>query len=60
LAGIVLSPSVHADGEYRHDVHTSHFIDCTLELNPYAGGDRAAPPQKLALAFSTAAVLILC
>jgi hypothetical protein len=35
------------------------LIDYTLEPNPDAGEDKSAPPQKLALAFSTAAVVIL-
>ncbi len=35
------------------------MIDYTLEPNPDAGEDKNAPPQKLALAFSTADVVIL-
>jgi hypothetical protein len=35
------------------------LIDYTLEPNPDAGEDKNAPPQKLALGFSTADVVIL-
>ena len=35
------------------------MIDYTLKPNPHAGEDKNAPPQKLALAFSTADVVIL-
>ena len=49
----------HLDGENRHGFHTSQLIDYTLEPNPAAGEDKDAPLQKLALAFSTADVLIL-
>ena len=35
------------------------MIDCTLEPNPDASEDRTAPPLKLAIAFSTADVVIL-
>jgi hypothetical protein len=35
------------------------LIDYTLEPNPDAGDDKNAPPQKFALAFSTADVVIL-
>jgi hypothetical protein len=49
----------HLDQEHRHGFHTSQLIDYTLEPNPDAGEDRNAPPQRLALAFSTADVMIL-
>ena len=49
----------HLDEEHRHGFHTSQLIDYTLEPNPDAGEDRNAPPQRLALAFSTADVMIL-
>ncbi len=49
----------HLDEERRHGFHTSQLIDYTLEPNPDAGEDKNAPPQKLALAFSTADVVIL-
>lgn len=35
------------------------MIDYTLEPNPDVGQDKTAPPQKLAVAFSTADVVIL-
>jgi hypothetical protein len=53
----------HLDEDHRHGFHTSQLIDYTLEPNPDAGDDNGgraqAPPQKLALAFSTADVVIL-
>jgi hypothetical protein len=49
----------HLDEEHRHGFHTSQLIDYTLEPNPDAGDDKNAPPQKFALAFSTADVVIL-
>ncbi|MGA2222696.1 MAG: hypothetical protein ABSH21_13140 [Verrucomicrobiia bacterium] len=49
----------HLDEEHRHGFHTSQLIDYTLEPNPDAGEDKNAPPQKLAIAFSTADVVIL-
>lgn len=49
----------HLDEEHRHGFHTSQLIDYTLEPNPDAGEDQTAPPQKLAIAFSTADVVIL-
>ena len=49
----------HLDEERRHGFHTSQLIDYTLEPNPDAGEDKNAPPQKLALAFSTADVVVL-
>jgi hypothetical protein len=47
------------DEERRRGFHTSQLIDYTLEPNLDAGEDKNAPPQKLALAFSTADVVIL-
>jgi len=47
------------DEERRRGFHTSQLIDYTLEPNPDAGEDKNAPPQELALAFSTADVVIL-
>jgi len=35
------------------------LIDYTLEPNPDVGDDKKLPPQKLALAFSTADVVLL-
>jgi hypothetical protein len=49
----------HLDEERRRGFHTSQLIDYTLEPNPHAEGDKTGPPQKLALAFSTADVVIL-
>ncbi len=49
----------HLDEEHRHGFHTSQLIDYTLEPNPDASDDKNAPPQKFALAFSTADVVIL-
>jgi hypothetical protein len=49
----------HLDGEHRHGFHASQLIDYTLEPNPDVGEDENSPPQKLALAFSTADVVIL-
>jgi hypothetical protein len=49
----------HLDEEHRHGFHASQLIDYTLEPNADAGEDQNAPPQKLALAFSTADVVIL-
>ena len=51
--------------EFQLDEHrsrgfnTSQLIDYTLEPNPDAGENKNAPPQKLALAFSTADVVVL-
>ncbi|HUJ11898.1 MAG TPA: hypothetical protein VL171_17950 [Verrucomicrobiae bacterium] len=47
------------DEECRHGFHTSQLIDYTLEANPDADEDKNTPPQRLALAFSTADVVIL-
>jgi hypothetical protein len=49
----------HLDEEHRCGFHTSQLIDYTLEPNPDAGEDKNAPPQKLALTFSTVDVVIL-
>ena len=49
----------HLDEERRRGFHTSQLIDYTLEPNPDAAEDKNAPPQKLALGFSTADVVIL-
>ncbi len=49
----------HLDGDHRHGFHTSQLIDYTLEPNPDVGEDKDAPPQILALTFSTADVVIL-
>ena len=46
----------HLSEDKRRGFHTSQLIDYTLEPNPDAGDDKNAPPQKLALAFSTADV----
>jgi hypothetical protein len=49
----------HLDEHRRHGFHTSLLIDYSLEPNPDASEDKSAPPQILALAFSTADVAIL-
>jgi len=49
----------HLDEEHRHGFHAGQLIDYTLEPNPDAEDDKNAPPQKLALAFSTADVVVL-
>ena len=49
----------HLDEERWHGFHTSQLIDYTLEPNPHAGENKNAPPQRLALVFSTADVVIL-
>jgi hypothetical protein len=49
----------HLDEEHRHGFHTSQLIDYTLEPNPHAEDEKNALPQKLALGFSTADVVIL-
>ncbi len=49
----------HLDEERRYGFHTSQLIHYTLEPNLDAGEDKTAPPQKLAIAFSTADVVIL-
>ena len=49
----------HLDEHRRHGFHTSQLIDYTLEPDPNAGEDKNAPPQKLALAFSIADVVIV-
>ena len=48
----------HVEGR-RRGFHASQLIEYTLEPNPDAEDDKNAPPQKLALAFSTADVVIL-
>ena len=47
------------DKEHCHGFHTSQLIGYTIEPNPDACDDRDAPPQKLALTFSTADVVVL-
>ena len=49
----------HLSEDKRRGFHTSQLIDYTLEPNPDAGDNKNAPPQKLALAFSTADVVLL-
>jgi hypothetical protein len=49
----------HLDEGKRRGFHTSQLIEYTLEANPDASDDKNEPPQKLALAFSTADVVIL-
>ena len=48
-------PSEHS----RRAFHSSQLIEYTLEPNPDAEDDKNEPPQKLALAFSTADVVVL-
>lgn len=49
----------HLSEHKRHGFHTSQLIQYTLDANPDAEDDKNEPPQKLALAFSTADVVIL-
>ena len=49
----------HLSEHKRRGFHTSQLIEYTLEPNPDAEDDKNAPPQKLALAFSTADVVVL-
>jgi len=49
----------HLSEDKRRGFHTSQLIDYTLEPNPDADDDKKLPPQKLALAFSTADVVLL-
>ncbi len=49
----------HLSEHKRRGFHSSQLIDYTLEPNPDAGEDKNEPPQKLALAFSTADVVVL-
>lgn len=49
----------HLDEHHRHGFSTSQLIEYKLQPNPDAEDDKNAPPQKLALAFSTADVVIL-
>lgn len=49
----------HPSEHQRRGFHTSQLIEYTLEPNPDAEDDKNQPPQKLALAFSTADVVIL-
>jgi len=49
----------HLDEEHRHGFHSGQLMDYTLDPNPDAAEDKNEPPQKLALAFSTADVVIL-
>lgn len=51
-------------GKQRRGFHSSHLIEYILEANPDvksddATGDQATPPERLAVAFSTADVTIL-
>ena len=48
----------HSDGR-RRGFHASQLIEYTLEPNLDAEDDKNAPPEKLALAFSTADVVVL-
>ena len=43
----------------RRGFHSSQLIEYTLEANSDADEDKNAPPQKLAIAFSTADVVVL-
>jgi hypothetical protein len=49
----------HLDEHHWHGFPASQLIHYTLAPNPDAEDDKNAPPQKLALAFSTADVVIL-
>ena len=46
-------------GHLRHGFHSSQLIEYSLEPNPETKDDPNAPPQKFALVFSTADVVIL-
>jgi hypothetical protein len=48
----------HLDEHHRRGFHTSQLIDYTLEPNPEAEDDKNAPPDKLAIAFSNADVVV--
>ena len=48
----------HSDGR-RRGFHASQLIEYTLEPNPDAEEDQNTPPEKLALVFSTADVVVL-
>ena len=47
------------DEHHRHGFPASQLIHYTLASNPEAEDDKNVPPQKLALAFSTADVVML-
>jgi hypothetical protein len=49
----------HLSEHTRRAFHSSQLIEYTLEPNPDAEDDKNEPPQKLALAFSTADVVVL-
>jgi len=49
----------HLSENKRRGFHTSQLIEYSLEPNPDAEDDKNLPPQKLALAFSTADVVLL-
>jgi len=49
----------HVDKHHRRGFSASQLIDYTLEPNPDADDGQDAPPEKLALAFSTADVVVL-
>ena len=49
----------HLSEHQRRAFHSSQLIEYTLEPNPEAEDDKNEPPQKLALAFSTADVVVL-
>ena len=49
----------HLENDDRHGFHTSQLIDYILTTNPGAGDDKDAPPEKLALAFSTTDIVLL-
>jgi hypothetical protein len=49
----------HLSENKRRGFHTSQLIEYALEPNPDAEDDKNLPPQKLALAFSTADVVLL-
>ena len=49
----------HLDEHRRRGFHSSQLIQYALDPNPDVEDDKHAPPEKLALAFSTADVVIL-
>jgi hypothetical protein len=49
----------HLDEHRRRGFNSSQLIAFSLDPNPDADGDKNQPPQKLALTFSTADVVVL-
>jgi len=49
----------HQDKHHRRGFNASQLIEFSLDPNPEADADKNAPPQKLAIVFSTADVVVL-